>query len=183
MVSSTFTDLEQHRAALIKAIKGQGLTDIAMENNQQNQMSMLLNSLFTDGSELVCLYWGNRSKYGQTPICPTRNPNTLSITELNFNEALRLGRPILLFIMEEKHLLREADIEIDPANREKLNAFRERAKMYNPDSLVPAFMQCSIVWRNSHQKPYMPLLISVVISMKIALITSNRKLPLLSLPR
>lgn len=33
MVSSTFTDLEQHRAALIKAIKGQGLTDVAMEND------------------------------------------------------------------------------------------------------------------------------------------------------
>ena len=27
MVSSTFTDLEKHRAALIKAIKGQGLTE------------------------------------------------------------------------------------------------------------------------------------------------------------
>ena len=33
MISSTFTDLEQHRAVLIKAIKGQGLTDVAMEND------------------------------------------------------------------------------------------------------------------------------------------------------
>ncbi|MBA2591620.1 MAG: DUF4062 domain-containing protein [Pseudomonadota bacterium] len=40
MVSSTFTDLEQHRAALIKAIKGQGLTDVAMENDSANRMSM-----------------------------------------------------------------------------------------------------------------------------------------------
>jgi uncharacterized protein DUF4062 len=33
MVSSTFADLEKHRAALIKAIRGQGLTDVAMEND------------------------------------------------------------------------------------------------------------------------------------------------------
>ena len=38
-------------------------------------------------------------KYGQMPKCPTRNPDNLSITELEFNEALHLGRPILLFIM------------------------------------------------------------------------------------
>lgn len=29
MVSSTFTHVKDHRAALIKAIKGQGLTDVA----------------------------------------------------------------------------------------------------------------------------------------------------------
>src|SRR5687767_11293397 len=33
MISSTFTDLEEHRRALIRAIKGQGLTDVAMEND------------------------------------------------------------------------------------------------------------------------------------------------------
>ena len=33
VISSTFTDLEQHRAALVKAIKGQGLSDVAMEND------------------------------------------------------------------------------------------------------------------------------------------------------
>jgi hypothetical protein len=31
MISSTFTDLEQHRAALIEAITGQGLAAVAME--------------------------------------------------------------------------------------------------------------------------------------------------------
>ncbi len=33
MLSSTFTDLKEHRAAMIQAIKGQGLTDVAMEND------------------------------------------------------------------------------------------------------------------------------------------------------
>ena len=33
MISSTFTDLKEHRAALVDALKGQGLTDRAMEND------------------------------------------------------------------------------------------------------------------------------------------------------
>jgi hypothetical protein len=32
-------------------------------------------------------------KYEQTPECPKRNPNKLSITELEFDEARRIGRP------------------------------------------------------------------------------------------
>ncbi len=39
-------------------------------------------------------------RYGQTPKCPRRNPDALSIAELEFNEAMRLGRPILLFSHE-----------------------------------------------------------------------------------
>jgi hypothetical protein len=33
MVSSTFMDLKDHRAALIKAINAHGLHDVAMEND------------------------------------------------------------------------------------------------------------------------------------------------------
>jgi hypothetical protein len=32
MVSSTFTDMEEYRQAVILAIKAQGLADVAMEN-------------------------------------------------------------------------------------------------------------------------------------------------------
>jgi hypothetical protein len=67
-------------------------------------------------------------KYGQTPVSPERNPDWLSITELEFNEAMRLQRPILLFIMDKKHPIIEEDIELDPDKRQKLDAFRDRAK-------------------------------------------------------
>jgi len=33
MISSTGTDLKEHRAVLVEAIKRQGLTDVAMEND------------------------------------------------------------------------------------------------------------------------------------------------------
>src|ERR1019366_3604731 len=48
----------------------------------------------------------------------------------------RLRRPVLLFIRGPKHPLCEADVETDAGNREKLNAFRERAKQMKADSPV-----------------------------------------------
>ena len=75
-------------------------------------------------------------KYGQTPLCPERNPGALSITELEFNEAQRLDRPILLFIMGDRHQVLPADVETDTAKREMLNAFRDWAKRMKRDSPV-----------------------------------------------
>src|ERR1039458_7381330 len=135
MLSSTFTDLKEHRAALIKAIKGQGLTDVAMENDSAKPDLDVIDSsiqMVQDASAYIGII---SRRYGQTPLSQDRNPHQLSITELEFNEAQRLERPILLFIMADP-LLHEADLEIDPVKKEKLNAFRERAKQMKPDSPV-----------------------------------------------
>ena len=136
MISSTFTDLVHHRGALIKAVKGQGLADVAMENDSAKADVDVIDSslqMVRDASAYVGLI---SKKYGQTPACPIRNPAKYSITELEFNEALRLERPILLFIMGDKHPLIEADVETNATKRRKLNAFRERAKQMKPGSAV-----------------------------------------------
>jgi len=136
MISSTFTDLKEHRAALIAALDGQDLKPVAMENDSALPDVDVIGSslrMVQDASAYVGVI---SRKYGQTPLCPKRNPDRLSLTELEFNEAQRLRRPILLFIMDAEHSVREADMEFDPANREKLNAFRERAKQMTPGSEV-----------------------------------------------
>ena len=136
MISSTGTDLKEHRAVLVEAIKRQGLTDVAMENDSAKPDVDVVDSslrMVRDASAYIGVI---SRKYGQTPECPRRNPGKLSITELEFNEAQRLGPPILLFIMGDQHLLREADVETNAAKRRKLNAFRERAKQMRPDSPV-----------------------------------------------
>src|ERR1035437_8116414 len=127
MISSTFTDLKGHRAVLIKAIKGEEFFDVAMENDSAKPVDVIDSSLqkVRDAAAYIGII---SHKYGQTPPCPRRNPRKLSITELEFNEALRLDRPILLFIMGEKHRLLKADVESSAAKETKLNAFRERAK-------------------------------------------------------
>ncbi len=136
MVSSTFTDLKEHRAALIKIIDGAGFKAVAMEHDSaKSDVDVIDSSLRMVGDAAV--YIGIiAKKLGQIPKCPTRNPRNVSITELEFIEAGRLGRPILLFLMGAGHLVLESEIESKQGNRKKLNAFRERAKKMGPDSEV-----------------------------------------------
>ncbi|MEO5960842.1 MAG: DUF4062 domain-containing protein, partial [Opitutaceae bacterium] len=137
MVSSTFTDLERHRATLIRSINGEpGLKAVVMENDSAKPGIDVIESSL-QMVQTSAAYIGVISlKYGQTPECGTRNPDKLSITELEFNEAQRLNRPILLFIMGGKHRGQEADFESSATKKKKLNAFRERAKVMGPDSKV-----------------------------------------------
>jgi len=135
MVSSTFTDLQEHRTSLIKSIHRHKLYANVMENDSARLVDVIESSL--QMVQKSAAYIGVISlKYGQTPECPTRNPDKLSITELEFNEAQSLKRPILLYIMGEDHSVKKADIETDAEKEAKLNAFRERAKAASPDSSV-----------------------------------------------
>jgi hypothetical protein len=75
-------------------------------------------------------------KYGQVPEDPKRNPDNLSLTELEFLAARDLGRPVLLFIMGPGHDVTLGDVETDPAKRARLDAFRESAKRMSAESAV-----------------------------------------------
>lgn len=135
MVSSTFTDLVEHRAALINAIHQHKLHANVMENDSARLVDVIDSSLQMVRDSAA--YIGVISlKYGQTPECPKRNPGKLSITELEFNEAQDLGHPILLFIMGEEHPGKKTDFEKDAEKEQKLNAFRDRAKQHTPGSKV-----------------------------------------------
>jgi hypothetical protein len=130
MVSSTFTDLVEHRKALIKAIDANGFKAVDMENDAAKPIPVLQSSL-----EMVrdaAAYAGVISrKYGQVPDDPKNNPHGLSLVELEFDEALRQERPLLMFLMGPDHLVRESDIDTDEAKKAKLQAFRERALAVN----------------------------------------------------
>ena len=136
MVSSTFKDLKSHREALIRALHKETFASDVMENNVAKADGDVIESsiqMVRDAAAYIVLIG---MRYGQTPECPRRNPKGLSITELEFNEAQRIGRPILLFIMSEDHAIKKADVERDPMKEAQLDTFRERAKKSHPDSLV-----------------------------------------------
>jgi hypothetical protein len=135
MISGTFSDLVEHRKVLVRALKGVGLADVAMENDSAKLSDVIESSLkmVRDSAGYVLVI---SHKYGQIPPSPERNPDRRSITELEFNEAQRLGRPILLFLMGEDHPVKKADVEQDPEKRKKLDAFRERAKEMGAGSTV-----------------------------------------------
>jgi hypothetical protein len=129
MVSSTFTDLRAHREALIKALNEHDLHPNVMEYDSAKPVGDVIDSSLQMVRDSAAYILVISRKYGQTPECSTRNPNKLSITELEFNEAQQLNRPTLLYIMGDEHDIKIADIERDAVKEEKLNAFRERAKI------------------------------------------------------
>lgn len=132
MVSSTFTDLEAHRREVIDAIHRFGFHANVMEFSGARSDSDVIDTslrMVRESAAYLCVIG---HKYGRTPVEPDRNPKGLSITELEFNEARRLGRPILLFLMADDHPVTKGDVEPDPKKRKKLEAFRKQAKRVDP---------------------------------------------------
>src|SRR5438067_447224 len=103
MVSSTFTDLREHRAALNLAVGKHEMHPVGMEFNDATIAGDVLDAslAMVERSAAYVLIIGR--KYGQVPPCSVRNPGNLSITELEFREAIKRKLPVLLFIMGEEH--------------------------------------------------------------------------------
>lgn len=136
MISSTFTDLTQHRAAVISALNDHELIPIAMENDSAKAVGDIIDSSIEMVRKSSAYIGVISHKYGQVPASSARNPKELSLTELEFDEAQRLNRPILLFVMGEDHPVMRRDVESNAVNNKKLESFRERAKCMSPDSSV-----------------------------------------------
>ena len=135
MVSSTFSDLKEHREIAKNLIIESGYFPDMMENDGARIIDVITSSLKKVHNSAIYMNVISK-KYGtvyEDDIC---NPQKLSLTELEFDEAIRLNRPILLFVMGANHPILENDIELDATKREKLNAFREKAKKMNESSDV-----------------------------------------------
>src|ERR1017187_8695149 len=133
MISSTFLDLKDYRNALIDILNRQDLHPVGMDYKPATAVGTVIDSslnMVRDAAAYICVIGRT---YGQTPTDPHHNPYDLSLTELEFNEALDLRRPTLLFIMDDSHPVIENELELDHDKQAKLRRFRERAKQ-NPDS-------------------------------------------------
>jgi Domain of unknown function (DUF4062) len=136
MVSSTFRYLEQHRAALMRAIEAQGLHALAMEQDAALPYGTVIDSSLRKVRDAAAYISVISHRYGDIPESGEDNPERLSLTELEFREARRLGRPILIFIMGADHDVKLGAVERDPEKIGKLEAFREDVKRATADSRV-----------------------------------------------
>jgi tetratricopeptide (TPR) repeat protein len=132
MVSSTFTDLEVHRREVIDAIQRFGFYPNVMEFSGARSDADVTDASLRMVRESVAYLCVIGHKYGQTPVDTDRNPKGLSITELEFNEARRLGKPTLLFLMADDHPVTKGDVEPEAKKQKKLDAFRKQAKRVDP---------------------------------------------------
>ena len=121
MVSSTFRYLEAHRAALMRAIEGQGLHAVAMEQDAALPGGTVVDSSLRKVRDAAAYIGVISFRYGQVPDSAEGNPERLSLTELEFREARRLGRPMLIFIMGLDH-----DVKPVPSSRTRRNSANSR---------------------------------------------------------
>jgi len=129
MISSTFRDLKEHRVCVDKALRVERLLPVAMEHDTAHPTGDVIGSsleMVRASRGYICVI-GHR--YGQIIECPRRNPNGLSVTELEFNEACAKKRPILLFLMGDSHPVPRSELDSPDRHPDKLSAFIARAKL------------------------------------------------------
>jgi tetratricopeptide (TPR) repeat protein len=126
-VSSTTRDLEQHRQIVKDAVWRSNLYPLMMERDVATMEDPVQYSLrLVDESEIYVGIFALR--YGYVPEDPERNPDGLSITELEYRRAVERAIPVLIFIMAEDHLIKADYVETDPEKMVKLSRLKEELK-------------------------------------------------------
>ncbi len=128
MVSSTFIDLKPHRKELMKALTKEELFPIGMEYHVPIPGEDVISSSLRKVRRASAYIGLVSHRYGQVIDCPERNPQSYSVSRLEFEEAQRLGKPTLVFVMGDDHLLTKDDVETDSEKIKKLKEYRERVK-------------------------------------------------------
>jgi hypothetical protein len=103
MLSSTYKELTEHREAVRKAMLGQRLLPVAMEDDSALPHQDLIGASLAKVEESDAYVGLISYRYGQTPVDPTKNPEQLSLTELEFRRAMARKIPICIFIMHDDH--------------------------------------------------------------------------------
>lgn len=118
-LSSTFRDLREERQAALEAILELGHFPAGMEAFPAADATPweLIKTIIADSDYYVLIIGG---KYGST------GPDGISYTEMEFNLAEELKKPILAFIHGEPDQIPAGKVELASEARSRLQSFRER---------------------------------------------------------
>jgi hypothetical protein len=112
MISSTISNLEQHRKEARKACLKSGYYPLMQEDIPASPGNAVHESIsMVDKSHVYIGIFGQ--KYGTIP-----EGYTASLTEIELNRAIENGIPCLIFIMDDEHPLLKSDIDCE--HEEKL---------------------------------------------------------------
>lgn len=98
-LSSTYADLSEHREAVYQALRRMGQEVVAMEDYvaaDQRPLEKCLADVAGCDLYLGLFAW----RYGYVPE-QAENPAGRSITELEYRRAAKLGKPCLIFLLDE----------------------------------------------------------------------------------
>ena len=120
MISSTARDLPEHRDEVRKGCHRAGFaSDQMMENlTALNEDAIEISLKMVEDADIYLGIFAYR--YGYVP-----DGSDISITEMEYNKAVELGKPRLIFFIHEDHPVTGKDIERG-AGSTKLEAFKQR---------------------------------------------------------
>lgn len=131
MLSSTSRDLPAYRKEAIDAVWRAKMFPVAMETLSAEDKDAIKTSLdMVDTAEIYVGIFAHR--YGYIPDDPIRNPDRLSVTELEYQRAKKRGIPILIYMMKDDYKLSVAADELDiyfessDEGKTKLKALKNR---------------------------------------------------------
>jgi hypothetical protein len=121
MISSTVSDLQEHRKQVWVACERAGFAPVAM----MDQLSARNEEIVEFALRMVeeaDLYIGILAhRYGYVP-----KGSDLSIVEMEYNLAVKLNKPRLIFFMHDAHPVSMENIETNPEATNKLRALKDR---------------------------------------------------------
>src|SRR5215472_7311791 len=123
MLSSTYKELADHRKAVNDAMVGQRILPLAMEFDSALPDHDLIDASLAKVDEADAYIGMISYRYGQMPNSADRNPDKLSLTELEFRHALARGIPICMFIMHDDHPVPKHAVNKEGGSKKKLQAF------------------------------------------------------------
>jgi len=149
-VSSTFTDLADHRKEVSLALRRLGYEDIAMEYyvaEDRRPVDRCLADVKSSDVYIGIFAW----RYGYIPR--TENPDQLSITELEYRQALSTGRACLIFLISEQAPWPRSKMEftamsrIEALRQELMDSDRHTVGTFdNADELTRKVNEAVIQW-------------------------------------
>jgi Domain of unknown function (DUF4062) len=135
-VSSTYADLKNERRAVIQALMEMDCIPAGMElfPAADEEQFQFITKIIDDCDYYILIVGG---RYGSV------TSEGISYTEKEYDYARKIGLKVLAFIHEKPEELAAKNFELDKTLRDRLNAFREKAKT---DTLVK-------MWTDATQLP------------------------------
>ena len=128
MISSTARDLPEHRKEVMNACLNQGMFPLMMEYLPANDDEAISASLkMVDEADIYVGVYAQR--YGYIPKGKKRNRKQISITEMEYDRAVKRKIPRLIFVMDKSHPITIEDIDME--NAAKLQKFKDRMQAKN----------------------------------------------------
>ena len=123
MLSSTYRELVEHRRAVNEALVARGMLPLAMDFDAalpgHDLISASLSKVDAADAHVGMISY----RYGQIIEESDRNPDQLSLTELEFRRAVKRRIPICMFIMHDDHPVPRGAVGKERGTEKKLEDF------------------------------------------------------------